>query len=309
MKNIFELETLLVGNQFSMTNYPQIPLAVFNPAAYVKNGKLVILPRLVFDIRFYASSVGLTEPLKFSELGEFNYGARDIKTKLLKYPTEDYEIRGVEDSKITEDGKTILAVGVGKDSTKEHFTTQTIMLEFNGEKITSAKPFLFEGSEINTGRDAVFINDNVLLFRPEEKPLRTYRAYYDENDKNIVILEDGLKVLPELDAENGELKRGMSTNVVRLSENQNIVGWHAVFEDRLEYKEGFMIFNDNGEITGVSELILETSGMLRYGHRPFTLFGCGLVLVKDMLYFIGGVGDSWIGIFSAELNRVIEEIK
>ena len=305
MNNIFELETLLVPNQFEMSNYPQTPIAVFNPAAYVEDGKLVILPRLVFDIRFYASSVGLIEPLKFDMLSE--YSSLPLEAKLLKYPTEDYEINGVEDPRITENGDKILTVGLSKDKTG--FISQTIMSNFEDGKIGRAKPFLFRNSIFGTGRDAVIINSHVLLFRPETKPLRTYRAFYIEVNGKIQILEEGLKALPELDAYAYEKKRGMSTNVVKVSKNQYIVGYHVVYEDKLEYKEGFMLLNDEGEITAMSEPILKTEGYLRYGHRPFTLFGCGLVLTKDTLYFVGGIGDSWIGIYSAELNRVMEEIK
>lgn len=308
MKNIFKLETVLVGRQFKMSNYPEVPLGAWNPAAYVKDGELVILPRLHFDTRFYASSIGLCEPLKFSELSEYNYGARPIKTQLIKYPANHYEMNGVEDPRITENTKKILTVGIFRGASGL-MNSQTAMHDFNQKEITSSKPLLFNDSEIQTGRDAVLINGSTLFFRPELKPLRTYRAFYTINEKNVEISTDGLRILPELDAQNGEDKRGMSTNVVKLGENLYIAAWHVVYEDKLEYKEGFMLLNDDGGILGMSDLLIETSGIQGYGHRPFTVFGCGLVLVKDMLYFIGGIGDVWTGIYSAELDKVVEEIK
>lgn len=309
-KKIFNLETLLISEQFEMINYPETPLEAFNPAAYVdRNDKLVILPRLVFDTRFYVSSVGLCEPISFDKLADYNFGAKQIKTRLLKYPTTSNEMRGVEDPRITEDGKRLLTVGLGKTTDGEAFTTQTTMSKISDNEIVATKPFLFEGKELQTGRDAVFINDKVLLFRPEIKTLQTYRAFYEETDTHIVISNEGLIPILELDALKNERKRGVSTNVVKLSTNEYIVGYHAAFDDKLEYKEGFMLVTDNGEVTETSKLMLKTEGILQYGHRPFTLFGCGLVIYKDKLFFVGGVGDSWIGIFSAELSSVLERIK
>lgn len=306
--SIFKLETLLVGEQFKMCNYPQTPLAVFNPGAYISKSKLVVIPRLVFDIRFYASSIGLCEPLEFSKLREYHKGAKNIKTNLLKYPTNHYELEGVEDPRINEEGDTILTVGIVRNQAGK-MEGQTALHNFNGRDITSSKPFLFRDSIHRTGRDAVIINDHVLLFRPEAEPLRTYRAFYTETEDNIVIKNKGLKPLIELDAHPGERKRGMSTNSLKIGENQHIIGWHVVYSDKVEYKEGFMIFNDEGEVLGKTPMVLEVSGLLRYGHRPFTLFGCGLVRVKDVLYFVGGIGDSWIGIFSAKSNDVLGGIR
>lgn len=305
MKNIFELEVLLVGKQFKMSNYPETPLGAWNPAAYLNDQKkLVILPRLHFDIRFYVSSLGLCKPIALESLND----VEEIRTKIIKYPTTNNEIRGVEDPRITEDGKKILTVGLGKTKDGKIFTSQTNMNTFNGSSITNTKPLLFNNDEIGTGRDAVLVNDHVLLFRPEAKPLRTYRTFYTESAENIVISDKDLMPLKELDKQEGERKRGLSTNVVKLATNEYIVGWHNVLEDKIEYKEGFMLIDDEGEPREISKTVLETTGILRYSARPFTLFGCGLVLYKDRLYWIGGIGDSWIGIFSAELDAVIEGV-
>ena len=304
MENIFRLETLLVGKQFKMLNYPETPLNAFNPAAYLNDQKkLVILPRLVFDIRFYVSSIGLCEPIAFDSLKDIG----EIKTKLIKYPTVHNEKNGVEDPRITEDGKKILTVGLGKLDNGAH-TTQVSMNTFNGKQIIKTKPFLYQDTELQTGRDAVLVNDHVLLFRPEAERLRTFKAFYTEDGKNIIISSKGITVLKELDNRRLEKKRGLSTNVVRLTTGEYIVGWHSVFGEKMEYKEGFILIDDEGEVKGISKPILETTGTLRYGARPYTLFGCGLVLHKDRLYWIGGVGDSWIGIFSADLSDVLGEI-
>ena len=305
MKNIFRLEALLVSRQFKMLNYPEAPIDVFNPAAYLnEQKKLVILPRLVFDIRFYVSSIGLCEPIDLDSMSDLE----EIRTRLIKYPTTNNEREGVEDPRITEDGKKVLTVGVGKTPDGKGFTSQTTMSLFDGEHMYMPKPFLFQDTELQTGRDAVLLNNHVLFFRPEAEPLRTYRTFYTETKDNIIISTKDIKVVEELNNQRLERKRGFSTNTVKLTEDTYIVGWHNVYADKAEYKERFMLLDDNGEVKGISEPILETTGTLRYGARPYTLFGCGLVLHRDRLYWIGGVGDSWIGIFSADLDAVLGEI-
>ena len=115
-------------------------------------------------------------------------------------------------------------------------------------------------------------------------------------------------VVEDLRPLDSERKRGLSTNVVKLSANEYIVGYHNVLKNRGEYSNGFLLLNNEGETTGVTKPILETTGALRYGARPYTLFGCGLVLRKDRLYWVGGIGDTWIGVFSADLDKVLSEV-
>ncbi|MCD6488766.1 MAG: hypothetical protein J7K21_06035 [Desulfurococcales archaeon] len=45
-----------------------------------------------------------------------------------------------------------------------------------------------------------------------------------------------------------------------------------------------------------------------YGDRPGVIFGNGLVVIKDTILWIGGVGDHIIGIFSTNMDKIIEEI-
>ncbi len=49
--------------------------------------------------------------------------------------------------------------------------------------------------------------------------------------------------------------------------------------------------------------------MEKYGDRPHVIFGNGLVLVKDTLYWVGGVSDYAIGIYSIELDKILEKLK
>ena len=302
-KEAFNLEAVLVPEQVEMVDYPSKPLGIWNPAAYIKNDKLVIIPRLHFDTKFYASSVGLCEPISFDELGTYNMGKRNIKASMLKYPTTYLEVHGVEDPRITEDGKRLLTVGISRGLHK----SQTTMSDFDNEKAFNQKPFLYNGSELNTGRDAVLLNDHILFFRPEMAPLNTYKAYYKVTANNVVITECGNKpILPHL---KGTIKAGFSTNAVKISNNESLIAYHSVFAEKHEYKQGFVLMDNEGNILGRTPPFLKTEGILRYaGGRPFTLFGDGLVLREDKICFVCGVGDTWTAIFSANVGDVLDKI-
>ena len=302
-KETFKLEAVLVPEQVEMVDYPSKPLGIWNPAAYIKNDKLVIIPRLHFDTKFYASSVGLCEPISFDVLDRYNMGKRSIKTSILKYPTTNLEVDGIEDPRVTEDGERILTVGINRGQHK----SQTTMSDFDGKKVSNPKPLLYNGSELDTGRDAVLLNDHILFFRPETALLDTYEAYYEVTADNVVLTKCfNEPVLPRL---RGTIKTAFSTNAVKLSNSESLIAYHGVFAEKHEYKEGFMLVDNEGNTLGRTPLFLKTEGILRYGSgRSFTLFGCGLVLRKGVLFFVGGVGDTWTAIFSANVGDVLDKI-
>jgi len=306
-KKLFEDICLLQPENFHITNYNRKSISAFNPGAYEnEEGKLVIMPRLVFDDRFYVSSIGLCEPISFHDLIDFGNENRNIETNLIKYPEMHQEINGVEDPRITEDGKKVLTVGINLHSS--YHTTQTTMMGFDGKKMFNAKPFSFNDSIWNTGRDAVLVNDNILLFRPESSANRflSYRAFYEEIDDRIEISNKNLEVV--LETFPNERKRGFSTNIVRLSSNENLVGFHGALKEKYEYREAFMIINDEGIPIATTDYILKTEGILQYGNRPFTLFGNGLILDNNRLWCIYGFGDFGIVILSTDIENVLNEM-
>ena len=304
MNKIFELETVLVPEQVEMVNYPSKPLGIWNPAAYIKNDELMVIPRLHFDTRFYASSIGLCEPISFDELETYNMGKRNIKVSILKYPTTHLEVHGVEDPRVTEDGKRILTVGINKGQHK----SQTTMSDFDGKAVSNPKPFLYNGSELNTGRDAVLLNDHILFFRPEMDPLNTYKGYYKATKNHVMIAAVHNK--PILPCPKGVTKTGFSTNAVKVSKTESLIAYHSVFADKYEYKQGFILIDNEGNVIGKTPLFLKTEGILRYASgRPFTLFGCGLVLRNERLFFVGGIADQWTAIYSADVKDVLEKME
>ena len=303
-KETFKLEAVVVPEQVEMVDYPTKPLGIWNPAAYIKDDKLVIIPRLHFDTHFYVSSIGLCEPIPFDELKRYNRGKHSIKASILKYPTTFLEVYGVEDARITEGGKRLLTVGVTGGPHK----SQTTMSDFDGTVVSNPKPFLYNGSELNTGRDAVLLNDHILFFRPEMALLNTYKAHYKVTTNNVVITEFNDE--PVLSCSRGITKTGFSTNAVKVTNTESLIAYHGVFAEKCEYKQGFALIDNEGNILGRTPPFLKTEGILRYaGGRPFTLFGCGLILRNEQLFFVGGVGDTWTAIYSADVGAVLDKME
>lgn len=117
-------------------------------------------------------------------------------------------------------------------------------------------------------------------------------------------------MLPVLVFEEWELGVGWSTNTVRLSSNEFLVGWHGVLKRDRSYYNGIALVNGEGELLAVSDYFLAPRGLVEeYGDRPLVIFGDGLVLYRDILIWVGGVSDYAIGLFTVELGRVMENLK
>ncbi len=120
----------------------------------------------------------------------------------------------------------------------------------------------------------------------------------------LVIKEESLR--PVLVPETWEYKVGWSTNAVPLGEGRYLVGWHGVHREDLSYRNGLAEVDREGNLLAISDYLLAPKGLLEeYGDRPLTVFGNGLLLVRDCLVWIGGVSDYAIGIFIAELDDVL----
>ncbi|MCK4528227.1 hypothetical protein KAW18_12720 [candidate division WOR-3 bacterium] len=289
--SIFTLEGYWTPSDFKMTNGQQ-PLIATNPGAFIESGKLVILPRLGVTDAFEKTFIGISEPIDMDKLDALNF----IPTKPLIMAAPGYN--GVEDARITEDGKQVLFV-----STKDNQPPETSLYEMDTGVV---KPLWYNRTTGETGRDAVLVNNKVLIFRREIEELPSYRASYEITKKHVFI-KGGLVEINR--AKEGEQKRGFSTNVVKLNNAENLVAYHSVRKnERAEYQEGFMLIDNAGIVNAQTDLILKTEGKLQEGRRPYTLFGCGLVKHKRKLWFIGGVGDWAIAIYSADLGDVLGEM-
>lgn len=126
--------------------------------------------------------------------------------------------------------------------------------------------------------------------------------------KALTMWEETMK--PVLAYEGWEHKVGWSTNVLKLSEDEYLVGWHGVLKEDLSYRNGLAIVDRDGDLLAISNYLLAPRGLEEsYGDRPLVIFGDGLVKYKDHLIWIGGISDYGIGIFIAELEEALEKLK
>uniref|UniRef100_A0A7C4B9D1 Glycosidase n=1 Tax=Thermofilum pendens TaxID=2269 RepID=A0A7C4B9D1_THEPE len=315
---VFERLALIYPSSIEVENYGRRrPLAAFNPGALLRDGKLLIYPRLVFDYYWYVSSVGLFS-IGIEEALEGDVPER-IPTKIILYPTGTGDLRGCEDPRVQELGGTTYilytAVAPGERGAEAR---QAVAVAENGSarKIGFFKLRHGERDYKTFWKDSAVIPFNlpriILLTRPSI-PLEgggylevCWRGEASMSDLSV----DSGSMEPILLNEPFEVKVGWSTNALKVSSNEYLVGWHGVGRD-LIYRNGLALVGACGELIGVTNYLLEPRGTVEefYGDRPGVVFGCGLVKHGEQLLWVGGVSDYAIGIWSAELDKVFEKIR
>jgi len=110
--------------------------------------------------------------------------------------------------------------------------------------------------------------------------------------------------------ESWELKVGWSTNAVRVSSNEFLVGWHGVVKEDLSYRNGLALVDEQGDLLAISNYLLSPRGLVEeYGDRSHVIFGDGLVLHNDTLMWVGGVSDYATGVFTTPLQKALDKLK
>ena len=306
-------EDLLVDNYLRSR-----PLAAFNPGSLERDGKLLIFPRLVFDYHNYVSSVGIIamDIEKVIE-GEIE---KPLKTKIILWPRELWEFgRGCEDPRVSSTDGSIymLYTGSHHHCERDHLVERSILgFAELGQSFEIKRRDYFsivKGDErfVPSNKDSTFIkvtdDKATMLTRPEFHGMALcWRAEVDL--KTLTIPEETL--MPVLSPEKWEHRIGWSTNVLKLSSHEYLVGWHGVLKEDLSYRNGLAIVDDSGDLLAISDYLLAPSGLEEsYGDRPLVIFGNGLVRYKDYLLWIGGIGDYGIGLFITELNKGLKRIK
>ena len=321
--DIFERVLYIFPNNIKVVNYPRsTPLVAFNPGAIVKDGCLLVFPRLIFDYYWYISSIGLFV-LELKELlGKYNsYANKTYYTKIVLYPVEKWELVGCEDARVIlfNNNYHILYVAREITSLEGHYRSlQGYAILDEKLNVISRKFFKIvhngESYIPPAWRDSAFLEISVkrasLLTRPSIPSSNGLIeiGWWGEVDLDTGNIElESLK--PILPTEKWEFKVGFSTNTVKISSNEYLIGWHGVAEDYI-YRNGVLVVSRDGELLGITDYILEPKGLVEaYGDRPGVIFGNGLILYKDYLYWIGGISDYAIGIFRVHIDKLFESIK
>ena len=294
------------------------PAVVFNPAVLLDGNEVFIFPRLIFDYYKYTSSIGL---FKIS-LDDILNGKVDriFETKIILWPSDITDFLGCEDPRVHVHDGTIYMLYTGKgyeigDTTEEKRIDYLYLAKFNRDFELLEKGFFHvmkDGESILpiSNKDSAIVkldgNSATMLTRPEFErgKLFCYTAFADLDEMYLKDLRVVMK------PEEWEFKVGWSTNAVRVDEDEYLVGWHAVLRENLSYKNGLAIVDGKGNLLSITDYTLFPTGLNEeYGDRALVIFGDGLIVVEDLVIWIGGMGDYSIGIFIANLKDVMQNMR
>jgi len=326
-KDIFNRLTYIGPEDIKVINWiRKTPVSVFNPGAVLMNKRILIFPRIIFGYYYYSSCIGVME-LNIDEVIEGNIG-KPVPTKIVIYPTEPWEMAlGCEDARVSIYDDTFYVLYTGVAHRPERLWRRPLAgvsgyiglqalalmdLNYNVKSKQFFKIKRYDKIHIpDSWRDTAFVRINskssLILTRPTVNDVSIcWRAILDMNELAIEV--DSLE--PNLCHEEWEIKIGWSTNVVKLSSNEYLVGWHGVSNIDGFYREGLAIVDDQGELLAITpHYILSPKGLDEvYGDRPGVIFGNGLIAYKDILLWIGGISDHAIGIFSTSLDKALESL-
>ena len=320
INDVFERKLYLGPGDFYVVNYfRRFPIEAFNPGAALNGDKLLIFVRLVFEFYGYVSSVGLTE-VKVDDVLEGRVGRTPLPTRIVLWPKEVWEQLGCEDPRVfrAPDGRwLVLYCGRGYYWLEDKMVrTDALALAEMDERFEVLRRGYFsvrKGDAIwaPSNRDSAILTlsgrEATLATRPVVRGRKLcWRARADL--EALEMPEEHLE--PVMAPEDWESHMGWSTNAVRLSKDEYLIGWHGVSKTDLAYRNGLAVLSADGELLAVSDYTLSPKGMFEeYGDRCMTLFGDGLVLYKDILIWVGGVCDACVGIFTVELDKAMETLR
>lgn len=318
--DVFRRLGYVTPSNLVVVNYrPKPPVAVFNPGAAVDGGELVVFPRIIFDYYQYVSSVGVFRlPLEDVIGGEI---PERIEARIALWPKELWEFLGCEDARALRSGEgfSLLYTGKGYYEAGDVGLERRDVLayaELTRDYAVVRKGYfrIVEGDEVylpRSNKDSAFLGlgsrESVLMTRPEIRSVSLgWKSVASVEDLAI----DAITLEPVLVYEGWEFKVGWSTNAVRISSNEYLIGWHGVLRQDYSYRNGLALLDDEGNLLGITDYVLAPRGLLEeYGDRPLVVFGDGLVLYKNQLIWVGGVSDHSIGFFSTSLEKALENMK
>ncbi len=321
--DLFRRIAYISPDNLIVTNYPRRkPLVAFNPGAVLVGDILQVFPRLVFDYYWYISSIGFFEvSLSRLESSENTLVDKEISTRIILWPSVNWDLVGCEDPRVTLlDGKyhVLYTARAITSIDGKYKPLQGYAVLSKDLRILEKKYFRIKSSSGEyippSWKDSAFLdvknNEATMLTRPS---IPFHGTLLEIGWWGIVNLREGVVDLdslkPVLSLEKWELKIGWSTNTVRISSNEYLVGWHGVGEDYV-YRNGLAVVSPDGELLGITDYVLEPKGLAEYyGDRPGVIFGDGLVLRGEYIYWIGGVSDYAIGVFRAKLEDILSHVK
>lgn len=314
--DIFERSCVISPSQlYTINHFDREPIAAFNPGASDVYGgnKIDIYPRIHFP-GIYSQSPAVVGKFQLNadKLIKNHMPHQYYSTEIILYPTNPWELIGCEDTRIFgEQGEEyVLYTGWGIcDGEKK----SVLGMQHGGKK----NYFAIEDSEGNehtpfSNKDAAILNIDCGMAQ------MLTRLHLGDGDQFCWSCEaciDAYKILEEsLEIQlipNGDEDRiGWSTNAVKISSNEYLVGWHAILKQTWQYNNGLAIVDELGNLKAISDYLLVPHGRNEWiGNRYGVIFGCGLVKYKDRLIWVGGISDWAIGIFHTDFEKAMSQMR
>ncbi len=321
IEDIFKRIGYIYPQDIKVINYPRYkPFVAFNPGALKVNDNVILFPRLIFDYYLYSSSIGLTERLNLDEILSGNI-KKPIETRIILWPKFSWDLNGCEDARVHvhNDLVYVLYTAYGfyrlgpRNYTRKPLLGLAILdMNFNIRRrgvfkiVKDGKIFI---PDAHKSCAIVKIENNTLVML--ERPIIDGNAICWKALGSLEDLTVDLETFePILVNEVFEEHVGWSTNVVKLSKSEYLVGWHAMVTHNLAYYNGLAIVDDEGNLLAISNYLLTPKGVIEeYGDRSQVIYGSGLVKYKEYIIWFGGVSDYCIGIFVTELDKAMEKMK
>jgi len=292
------------------------PYAAFNPGAVLDGGYVEVFPRLITGYFWYTSVIGYFR-VRLSELLEGVY-EKPVRAKIVIHPSNRLDLAGCEDPRVDkiEDKYYVLYTALEPLADRVHavnavsrqglaiLSNDLVVEEKHVIRIIDRSGSAIELPEV---KDAALLHGGErlsILIRPD---IRGVKACWSAPLRGYNVAAEEMK--PLLLPEPWEHKVGCSTNAVEIGKREYLVAWHGVGLDMV-YRTGFAVVSDEGELLAITRhYLLEPRTVQEYsGERPGVVFGCGLLRKGDMLVFVGGVADTAIGVYTAELDKVLEHM-
>lgn len=321
VEDIFDQRFYIAPTDLVVKNYLRpTPIAAFNPGAMLKDGRLLIFPRLIFDYYTYTSSIGVFDiPIDEVLQGQI---PKPLSTRIILWPGETWEFGpGCEDPRVMMwDGEVyILYTGAGQYDNAHKVRIKPVqgIARFSPSlELRARRYFSIRGKDKGevftpSAKDSALLSPQgekaVLLWRPQVGGLALcWRGEADLED--YLIPENSMA--PVLVPEKWEARVGWSTNALAMEGDKYLVGWHGAAQEDQAYRNGLALVNQEGYVHALSNYLLAPKGLNEcYGDRPQTIFGNGLVRYKDHLIWVGGISDYAIGIFVTPMERALERLR
>lgn len=315
-QDVFERLAYITPIRVEVTNYARRPVAVFNPGAALEGSNVAIFPRMVFDYYWYVSSVGRIRVGVDDLLSGSIPGT--LKADLVIYPSEEWELRGCEDPRVYGADGNYLVLYTGVLPLQNGVLPLQAVARYSEGRVEKLGYLAFEyGGEryVAPWKDSAILSEGggeaLALVRPSVPVPGGFleAGWFTRFDLAGLTVDPG-EAVPLLVAESFEYKVGWSTNALKLSSGEYLVGWHGVGVDNV-YRNGLAVVSEEGELLELSEYLLVPRKSLEefYGDRPGVVFGCGLLRIKEKLVWVGGVSDYAVGVFAVDMDKALEHLK